>query len=153
MQDFDLLTVLKACERTAPETLRKLEWSGGVACSDGLKGLALSAPLLNQLHLRNLANDIYDADVDFLVKNLPLLTDLALNSYQYISNTSMISIARNLSRLQRLSLYNCCNISDDGVILLAKHCQQLTLLSAGLCDKVTDTSMREIWQNCTLLIN
>ena len=130
-----------------------MKWSRGVVCSDGLKGLVLSAPLLNQLHLRNLANDIYDADVDVLVKNFPLLTDLALNSHQYISNTSMMSIAPNLPQLQKLSVYNCCNISDDGMILLAKHCQQLTLLSVGLCDKVTDESMRKIWQNCTLLIN
>lgn len=144
LQGFDLLTVLEACERTAPETLRKLKWSGGIVCNVGMQMLASCAPLLTQLHLRNLANEFYDADVDYLVRNFPLLTDLALNSYQYISNTSMISIARNLSRVQKLSVYNCSNISDGGVILLAKHCQQLTLLSVGLCDKVTDESMREI---------
>eukprot|EP01032_Pedospumella_encystans_P019912 gene19912-22630_t len=115
--------------------------------------LASFAPLLTQLHLRNLANEFYDADVDFLVKNFPLLTDLALNSYQYISNTSMMSIARNLPQLQRLSVFNCSTISDDGVILIAKHCQQLQLLSVAQCDKVTDKAMREIWQNCTLLTN
>lgn len=151
--NFNLATILKACNHKAHVALRKVDLSGCVVCSIVLQNLAAYAPFLDRLSLCNLKRELHDEDVDNIAKYFTQLKDLALNRFTLITSASMKSIAHYLPHLQKLCVFGCGDITDDGVIAIANRCSDLESLSLTMCDMITDKSVREIWQKCILLNN
>lgn len=148
---YNLEVVATGCQDRKNKSLHRLKLSGCTVRSAGILQLFNCAPLVNQIHLQSLSNELKDVDIYTLTKHFTQLVDIALYNFSQLSNQSMESVARYLPYLQKLCVLGCSGISDEGVIALARSCVQLEVLNLSRCNKITDLSVSEIWQKCVSL--
>ena len=105
--------------------------------------MQLNAHLL-KLHLEDNTSNVSDADIDFLCKNCPCLSDLSFRDFKFFTSAALLSIARYLPMLEKLSVF-------EGVMVLAKGCVRLHSLHIYHCNNITDKSVQQVWLHCTQL--
>lgn len=151
-RSYDLALLLDMTERQVFKSVRTIDTTlSTTVCSAGMRRLPAVFPQLQKLHLQDNTSNVSDADIDFLCKNCPCLSDLSFREFKFFTSAALLSIARYLPMLEKFSVFECGEIDDEGVISLAKGCVRLHSLRIYHCNNITDKSVQQVWLHCTLL--
>lgn len=92
----------------------------------------------------NRMSDVSIASLSELAKNLQ---SLSLQD-NYLSDESLMSVAKNCNKLLKLSLIDCSLISDKSMIAVSEYCHALQTLFLHDCDAITDYGLLAIASSC-----
>lgn len=92
----------------------------------------------------NRMSDVSIVSMSEMAKNLQILV-LREN---YLSDESLMSVAKNCNKLLKLSLIDCSSISDKSMKAVAEYCHALQTLFLHDCDAITDKGLLAIANSC-----
>lgn len=135
-------------------TTLDLSWASDESCTVCGKcvvAVAQRSADLSTLIVTGLGAIIRDDTLSCVATNWFRLTSLDV-SLTYVTDKSIIEVAKNCPLLASLNVSRNRHVSDASIIEIANRCKQLTLLDVSLTDgAVTDEAVIEIAKNCSQL--
>jgi hypothetical protein len=105
----------------------------------------------NCLDLRSVTINDCDRMSDVSILSMSELAKNLQSLYlrdNYLSDESLISVAKNCIKLLKLSLIDCPSISDKSMLTVAEYCHALQTLCVHKCDAITDKGLLAIASSC-----
>lgn len=95
--------------------------------------------------------DKTDAQVESLVRHLPLLEEVYLQDCAQLSDAALIAVAEHCPALRVVDASGLHGLTDVSAVVLSVLCPQLRQASFYDCEKLTDKAVVSIAQHCALL--